>query len=79
MCGASRKMGNGLAIRLPTAVVNALDLKPGDQAEVSVEGKRELGISRDRGAEKALERIRRLRRRLPHGFKFDQLEEARRE
>ena len=68
------KWGNSLAVRLPSAVVEALELKEGDQIEIRVAGKREFEIARDRSAEKALERIRQLRRPLPHGFKFDRRE-----
>jgi antitoxin MazE len=65
------KWGNSLAIRLPAAVVEALDLKDGDQIEVRIAGDREFEISRDRTKEEALERLRRLRRPLPRGFTFD--------
>jgi antitoxin MazE len=68
------KWGNSLAVRLPAAVVEALELKEGDQIEIRVTGSREFEISRDLSAEKALERIRQLRRPLPRGFKFDRLE-----
>jgi antitoxin MazE len=68
------KWGNSLAVRLPSKVVQALDLKEGDRIEIRIAGKREFEIARDRSAEKALERIRRLRRPLPPGFKFDRLE-----
>jgi antitoxin MazE len=63
-----------LAVRLPSAVVEALDLKAGDQIEIRVAGRREFEIARDRRLEKAIERIRKLRRPLPPGFKFDRLE-----
>jgi antitoxin MazE len=65
------KWGNSLAIRLPAAVVEALNLKDGDQIEVRIAGDREFEISRDRTKEEALERLRRLRRPLPRGFIFD--------
>ena len=65
------KWGNSLAIRLPAAVVEALELKPGDQVEIGIAGKRDFVVSRDRSREKAIERIRKLRRPLPRGFKFD--------
>jgi antitoxin MazE len=65
------KWGNSLAVRLPSAVVEALKLKEGDQIEIRVAGRREFEIARDRSVEQALERIRRLRRPLPRGFKFD--------
>lgn len=68
------KWGNSLAVRLPSAVVEALGLKEGDRIEIRIAGRREFEIARDRSAEKALERIRRLRRPLPPGFKFDRLE-----
>jgi antitoxin MazE len=48
------KWGNSLAVRLPSAVVEALELKEGDQIEIRVAGKREFEIARDRSAEKAL-------------------------
>jgi len=67
------KWGNSLAVRLPAEVVKALNLKEGDRIEIRVAGKREFRIARDRRAEKALETIRKLRRPLPSGFKFDRL------
>lgn len=63
-----------MAVRLPSAVVKALDLKEGDQIEIRVAGKRKFSLARDRSAAKAIERIRRLRCPLPPGFKFDRLE-----
>ena len=68
------RWGNSLAVRLPSTVVQALDLKEGDQIEIRIAGKHEFEIARDNAKEKALERIRRLRRPLPPGFKFNRLE-----
>jgi len=68
------KWGNSLAVRLPAAVVEALELKEGDQIEVRIAGAREFEIERDQTRERALERLRRLRWRLPAGFKFDRVE-----
>jgi antitoxin MazE len=65
------KWGNSLAIRLPAAVVAALDLKEGDQVEVHVVGERAFGIDRDRSRERALERIRGFRKAIPADWKFD--------
>lgn len=65
------KWGNSLAIRLPATVVEALGLKEGDQIEITVAGAHSFEIGRDRSREKALERIRQMRRPLPAGFKFD--------
>lgn len=68
------KWGNGLAVRLPTAVVDALALKEGDQIEIRVAGDRQFEVRRDRSRLKAIERLRRLRRALPPGFTFDREE-----
>jgi antitoxin MazE len=68
------KWGNSLAIRLPAAVVEALGLKEGDEIEISIAGKREFKVDRDRGRERALEAISRLARPFPPGFRFDREE-----
>ena len=65
------KWGNSLAVRLPAALVEALELKNGDQIEVRVAGSREFEVARDLRRERAIERLRRLRRPLPAGFTFD--------
>lgn len=65
------KWGNSLAVRLPVTVVEALDLKEGDQIEIHIAGSRDFEVSRDRSREAALNRLRRLRRPLPAGFTFD--------
>jgi antitoxin MazE len=65
------KWGNSLAIRLPAAVVEALDLKVGDDIQVVIAGDRTFVIERDESRQKALDRIRSLRRPLPAGFRFD--------
>lgn len=73
------KWGNSLAIRLPAAVVEALELKEGDDIEISVGGKRRFDVERDRTREEALESIRRLARPFPAGFKFSRAEANERE
>jgi len=65
------KWGNSLAIRLPAAVVEALELKEGDQIEIRVAGDGTFEVSRDRSRARALARLRSLRRPLPAGFTFD--------
>lgn len=64
------KWGNSLAVRLPAAVVEALDLKEGDQIEITIAGERAFEVTRDSTKEKAFARLRRLRRPLPAGFSF---------
>lgn len=68
------KWGNSLAIRLPSAVVEALELKPGDEVELHVADARDLGVARKPSREDLLERLRRFRGRLPKDFKFDREE-----
>ncbi|HEX9648082.1 MAG TPA: AbrB/MazE/SpoVT family DNA-binding domain-containing protein [Alphaproteobacteria bacterium] len=65
------KWGNSLAVRLPKAVVEALDLKAGDEIEVVVAGGRRFEIVRDRSREQAIARLKSLKRPLPKGFRFD--------
>ena len=65
------KWGNSLAVRLPEAVVKALDLKTGDEIEIVASGARRFEVGRDRSRERALERLRALKKPLPKGFRFD--------
>ena len=68
------KWGNSLAVRLPAVVVEALELKEGDQITIRVAGKREFEVERDRRREEAIEGLRRLRIPFPADFKFDREE-----
>ena len=68
------KWGNSLAVRLPTAVVEALKLKEGDQIEIRIAGARVFEVNRDQSKFKALARLRKLQRKLPAGFVFDREE-----
>ena len=61
-------------MRLPTAVVDALELKEGDRIEIRIAGERVFEVSRDQSKSHALARLRRLRRPLPPGFVFDREE-----
>jgi antitoxin MazE len=64
------RWGNSLAIRLPAAVVEALELKAGDGVEVHVVGDRAFGIDRDRSRERALARIRAPRQAASRGLEI---------
>jgi antitoxin MazE len=68
------KWGNSLAVRLPTAVVEALELKEGDDIEIHVAGARAFEVSKVPGKRELLRRLRKYRGRLPADFKFDRLE-----
>ena len=65
------KWGNSLAVRLPAAVVEVLELRPGDDIEIILADARQLAISRKPGREELLTRLRAFRGRLPVDFKFD--------
>jgi antitoxin MazE len=65
------KWGNSLAIRIPAAVAEALELRPGDEVEIHVEGAREFALRRKPSREDLLKRLRAMRGRLPADFVFD--------
>lgn len=68
------KWGNSLAVRLPAAVVEILDLKEGDNIEIHVTGSRDLEISKTPEVHEILARLRKYRGKLPADFKFDRIE-----
>ena len=65
-------MGQSLAV--PATVVDALDLREGDQIEIRIARERVFDVSRDQSKPNALARLRKLRRPLPPGFVFDREE-----
>lgn len=68
------KWGNSLAVRLPAAVVEALDIKDGDDIEIEVAGARTFAVKKKPDNAALLARLRKFRGRLPVDFKFDRLE-----
>lgn len=68
------KWGNSLAVRLPAALVKALNLKAGDDIEISVAGKNDFRVARDRSKQKALEQLRQMKWSFPPDFKFNRQE-----
>lgn len=68
------KWGNSLAVRLPAAIVEALDLKEGDEIEISVAGKRDFKVARDRSRERALEQLREMKWSFPRDFRLNREE-----
>jgi antitoxin MazE len=68
------KWGNSLAVRLPSAVTEALGLKEGDDIEIEVAGARALELRAKPAPRELLARLRKYRGRLPAGFRFDRLE-----
>jgi antitoxin MazE len=72
------KWGNSLAVRLPAIVVEALQLKDGDDIEIEVADARHFGIRKKPDAQELLARLRKYRGRLPDDFKFDRDEASER-
>ncbi|MBL8512631.1 MAG: AbrB/MazE/SpoVT family DNA-binding domain-containing protein [Betaproteobacteria bacterium] len=64
------KWGNSLAIRLPASVVNALELKEGDDIEVLIEGERAMRVTRAPSRSDLAARLSKFQGKLPAGFKF---------
>lgn len=68
------KWGNSLAVRLPSAVVEALELQEGDDIEIEVADARTFAVRRKPGRADLLKRLRTFRGRLPDDFHFDRNE-----
>ena len=68
------KWGNSLAVRLPAIVVEALELKDGDDIEIRIAASRLFEVTRKPGKDELLARLRTYRGRIPADFKFDRNE-----
>jgi antitoxin MazE len=68
------KWGNSLAVRLPAAVVEALELKVGDEIEIHITDSKTFGVERKPGRDDLLKRLEGFRGRLPPDFTFDREE-----
>lgn len=68
------KWGNSLAVRIPAAVVDALNLKEGDDIEIDVVSSRRFEVAKGAGREDLLARLRAARGTVPAGFRFDRFE-----
>ena len=69
-----REWGHSMAVRLPVAAVEALELKEGDDIEIMIAGNRSFDIQKKPQAGELLGRLRQYRGRLPADFKFDRPE-----
>ena len=68
------KWGNSYAVRLPKDMVEALELKLGEELEARVQSDGSLRIGRKRTRQEALESLRQFRGMMPADFKFDREE-----
>ena len=66
------KWGNSLAVRLPSDVTQALELKEGDEVQIHVsDNGRTFQVEKAISREEALLNLRKFRGRLPADWKFD--------
>lgn len=65
------KWGNSLAIRIPASIVNALELKEGEEIELHLAGERAFEIVKKSTPKALLHRLHQLRGNLPADFPFD--------
>ncbi len=68
------RWGNSLALRLPVAVVKALDLKEGDDVIIDVASDRHLQVARKPAPVELLGRLKKYRGSLPADFRFDRID-----
>ena len=78
------KRGNSLAIRIPAEIVNRLNLKPGEEMEVTVTGEHQFEVRRMVESEseedrvkrrlEAIEKIRSMQVALPADYVFNREE-----
>ena len=68
------KWGNSLAVRLPAAVVEALELKEGDDLTIHAVDRTTVGMERQPTRKELIERLHKFHGLLPADFKFDREE-----
>jgi len=68
------KWGNSLAVRFPATLVQALDLKEGEEIDLHLVGARAFEVSKKPAPKELLARLHQFRGRLPADFHFDRLQ-----
>jgi antitoxin MazE len=68
------KWGNSLAVRFPAALVQALDLKEGEEIDLHLVGERSFEVVKRPSVTELLARLHQYRGRLPDDFHFDRLQ-----
>lgn len=68
------KWGNSLAVRFPASLVQALDLKEGEEIDLHLVGTRSFEVVKKPSVHELLTRLHQFRGRLPSDFHFDRLE-----
>lgn len=65
------KWGNGLAVRLPKALVEELGLKPGDELKLVSTTSKRVVVAKDERPRLAVERMRKRAWPTPEGYVFN--------
>jgi len=65
------KWGNSLAVRLPAKLVEALELREGDDIEIVIDDARTFAVRKKPEIDALLKRLRTFRGKLPADFRFD--------
>jgi antitoxin MazE len=65
------KWGNSLAVRLPASVVQALDLKEGDDITINIASERAFEVAKSPTRADLIARLRALRGSIPSDFLFE--------
>lgn len=68
------RWGNSLAVRLPAAVVEAMQLKDGDDIEIIAANAKMLAVNKKPDTEELWARVRKMRGMMPADFKFNREE-----
>ena len=68
------RWGNSLAVRFPAGLVQALDLKEGDDIDLHLVDSRSFEVTKKPSVVELLARLHQFRGRLPADFHFDRLE-----
>jgi len=68
------KWGNSLAVRIPAAIAEELNLKEGDDVQLRQLSGRDYLIERGMTRQEAIEAIRKSGMRLPKGYRFKRLD-----
>lgn len=65
------KWGNSLALRVPSDVVEKMNLKPGDEVHIVSTDEHRFEVVRDRRRDQAIEKLHLLRFEVPGDYKFN--------
>ena len=66
--------GNSLAVRLPASLVEELDLKAGDEVELTPNAAKSFEVYKKPSRDELIDRLKAFRGMLPADFKFDREE-----